>query len=136
LQRIQIVKGWTKDGEMMERVYDVVCSDGGVVDALTHRCPDNGARVDLRTCAISAEKGASELATTWQDPDFDPVVPSFYYVRVLENPVCRWTTHDAIAAGAPLPDVVPATIQERVWTSPIWYTPTETSLGNQRRVRQ
>jgi hypothetical protein len=124
LQRIQIIKGWTKNGEMMEKIYDVACSDGGKPDPKTHRCPDNGATVDIKTCEISADKGDSELAASWSDPDFDMTVPAFYYVRVLENPVCRWSTRDAIALGmAPL-DVVPTTIQERVWTSPIWYTPT------------
>ncbi len=123
LQRIQIIKGWTKNGEMMEQIYDVACSDGGKVDPKTHRCPDNGATVDIKTCEISADKGDTQLAATWTDPDFDMTVPAFYYVRVLENPVCRWSTRDANALGmAPL-DVVPATIQERVWTTPIWYTP-------------
>ena len=123
LQRIQIIKGWTKDGEMHDKVFDVACSDGGKVDPKTHRCPDNGATVDIKTCEISKDKGDAELAATWTDPEFDMTVPAFYYVRVLENPVCRWTTRDANRLGmAPL-DVVPATIQERIWTSPIWYTP-------------
>ncbi|MCH2185065.1 DUF3604 domain-containing protein, partial [Myxococcota bacterium] len=136
LQRIQIIKGWTKDGEMMEKVFDVACSDKGEVDPKTHRCPDNGASVDLKTCAISDDKGAAELSTTWKDPDFDPAVPAFYYVRVLENPVCRWSTRDAIAVGMPPLEVVAASIQERVWTSPIWYTPSEARLGDRKRVRQ
>ena len=123
LQRIQIIKGWTKDGEMNEMVYDVACSDGGKVDPKTHRCPENGATVDLKTCEISKDKGDAELAATWTDPDFDMSVPAFYYVRVLENPVCRWTTRQANAAGMAPPKQVPATIQERIWTSPIWYTP-------------
>jgi hypothetical protein len=125
LQRIQIIKGWTAGGkgEMYEKVYDVACSDGGKVDPKTHRCPDNGATVDLKTCEISKDKGDAALAATWIDPDFDLTVPSFYYVRVLENPVCRWSTRQANAAGKELSKLVPATIQERIWTSPIWYTP-------------
>jgi hypothetical protein len=123
LQRIQIIKGWTKDGELYDKVFDVACSDGGKVDPKTHRCPDNGAKVDIKTCEISKNKGDAELAATWTDPEFDMTVPAFYYLRVLENPVCRWSTRDANQLGiAPL-DIVPATIQERIWTSPIWYTP-------------
>ena len=136
LQRIQIIKGWTKDGEMMEKVYDVACSDQGEVDSKTPRCPDNGATVDPRTCAISKDKGDAELAATWKDPEFDPAVPAFYYVRVLENPVCRWSTRDAIALGVPPLDVVAPFIQERVWTSPIWYTPSEAQLGSRKLVKQ
>jgi len=136
LQRIQIIKGWTKNGEMMEKVYDVACSDGAKVDPNTHRCPANGAEVNLKTCAISSDKGSAALAATWKDPDFDPSLPAFYYVRVLENPVCRWSTRDAIALGVPPPDVVAPVIQERVWTSPIWYTPSREKLGGRKLVRQ
>ena len=126
LQRIQIIKGWTKNGEMMEKIYDVACSDGGKVDPKTNRCPDNDARVDLKTCEVSSDKGDTQLGAMWTDPDFDKAVPAFYYVRVLENPVCRWSTRDANKLGMKPLDVVPATIQERVWTSPIWYTPGST----------
>ncbi|MDT8989907.1 DUF3604 domain-containing protein [Curvibacter sp. APW13] len=124
LQRVQIVKGWlTADGSTQERVYDVACSDGGKPDAKTHRCPDNGAKVDLQTCAISQDKGAPELATTWSDPEFQPTQSAFYYVRVLENPVCRYSQYDALKLGVAHPPNVPQTIQERAWSSPIWYTP-------------
>ncbi len=121
---------------MMEKVYDVACSDGAKVDPNTHRCPANGAEVNLKTCAISSDKGSAALAATWKDPDFDPSLPAFYYVRVLENPVCRWSTRDAIALGVPPPDVVAPVIQERVWTSPIWYTPSREKLGGRKLVRQ
>ena len=123
LQRAQVIKGWMENGETHERVYDVACSDGLAVDRETHRCPDNGADVDLETCAISDGAGAAELKTIWTDPEFDPGEPAFYYVRVLENPTCRWSTWDALRAGvAPRLDF-PATIQERAWSSPIWYVP-------------
>ena len=123
LQRLQIIKGWTVKGEHFEQVYDVACSDGGSVNPDTHRCPDNGADVNLADCSISAGSGATELKTVWQDPDFNPAHRAFYYVRALENPTCRWSTWDAIRANiAPRPDLK-ATIQERVWSSPIWYVP-------------
>ena len=123
LQRAQIVKGWIEEGAARERVFDVACSDAGVVDPETHRCPDNGAAVNLADCSLSGDVGAAQLAASWQDPTFDPTQHAVYYVRVLENPTCRWSTWDALRAGvAPRPDF-PATIQERAWTSPIWYVP-------------
>jgi hypothetical protein len=123
LQRIQVIKGWTNNGEHHETVYDVACSDGGSINPATHRCPDNGASVDLNDCSITSGVGAAELKTTWTDPDFDPSQRAFYYTRVLENPTCRWSTWDAIRAGiAPRSDLQ-ATIQERAWSSPIWFVP-------------
>ena len=121
LQKVQIVKGWLADGQTHEQVYDVICSDGLQPDAKTHLCPSNGARVNLADCSISTDKGAAELATTWTDPAFDPQQPAFYYARVLENPVCRWSQYDAILLGKPHPAGEPSTVQERVWSSPIWY---------------
>jgi hypothetical protein len=124
LQRVQIVKGWLgADGATQERVYDVACSDGLTPDANTHRCADNGAKVDLGSCAISQDKGAAELAATWTDPDFRPGLPAFYYVRVLENPTCRYTQHDALKLGVPHPAGISPTVQERAWSSPIWFSP-------------
>jgi hypothetical protein len=123
LQRLQIVKGWTIDGEHKERVYDVACSDGGLVDTVTHRCPDNGAQVDLNNCAISSNLGAAELKAKWRDPEFNPEHRAFYYVRALENPTCRWSTWDAIKAGATPRSDLQATIQERAWSSAIWLVP-------------
>ena len=123
LQRIQIIKGWTTDGEHHEMVYDVACSDGGSINPATHRCPDNGASVDLTDCSITSGIGAAELKTTWADPDFDPSQRAFYYARVLENPTCRWSTWDAIRAGVNPRSDLEATIQERAWSSPIWFMP-------------
>lgn len=123
LQRVQVIKGWLEDGRPMEQVYDAACSDGLPVDAKTHRCPDNGAAVEVKDCSITKDKGASELKTLWSDPDFDARQRAFYYVRVLENPTCRWSTWDAVRAGtAPRADL-PTTIQERAWSSPIWFVP-------------
>ena len=122
LQRAQVVKGWMQDGSARERVYDVACSDGLVPDA-NGRCPDNGAEVDLDDCSVSRDKGATQLSAVWTDPDFTPGQRAFYYARVLENPSCRWSTWDAVRLGiAPNPDL-PATHQERAWSSPIWVSP-------------
>jgi hypothetical protein len=66
---------------------------------------------------------AAELATVWEDPEFDPKIPALYYARVIEIPTPRWTTYDAVRAGLPLLEDVAATIQERAWSSPIWYKP-------------
>ena len=100
-----------------------MCSDGLVVNSSTHRCPDNGARVDIESCSVSKNSGASELKTFWLDPDFLMDKKAFYYVRVLENPVCRWSTWDSIREGVEPRSDIPATIQERAWTSPIWFEP-------------
>ena len=124
LQRIQIVKGWTNgDGQALEQVVDVACSDGGTVDPASRRCPDNGASVDLSSCAFSEDKGDAMLQGHWRDPGFDPAQNAFYYVRVLENPTCRWSTWDAIRAGVEPNPKLHATLQERAYTSPIWLKP-------------
>ena len=122
LQRLQVIKGWLANGEHQEQVYDVACSDGLKVDPETNRCPDNGARVDLSDCSYNTDLGAAELKTLWRDPDFEESQEAFYYVRVLENPVCRWSTWDALKNGTPPRPDLPSTIQERAWSSPIWYT--------------
>jgi hypothetical protein len=79
----------------------------------------------LRDCSTTGT-GASELKALWRDPDFDPRQEAFYYVRVLENPSCRWSTWDAIRAGEEPRSDLPKTIQERAWSSPIWYRPEST----------
>ena len=123
LQRLQIVKGWIDESGTHEAVIDVACAGGAEVDSETSRCPDNGARVDISDCAINSETGAAQLSTIWRDPDFDPNQHAFYYARVIENPTCRWSTWEAIRAGvSPRPDL-PATLQERAWSSPIHYRP-------------
>ena len=126
LQRVQIVKGWTdSSGKAFEKVFDAACADGGAVDAKTQRCPDNGATVDVKTCAFSQDKGDAQITASWSDPEFDPKLNAFYYARIIENPTCRWSTWDAIRAGvAPSPHLE-KTIQERAWSSPIWFVPTK-----------
>ena len=123
LQRIQIVKGWVDDdGELNEKVYDVA---GG----------PNGADVDLANCTPRGD-GHDRLCSVWRDPEFSPDHAAVYYARVVENPSCRWNSWVCMRAGVDceggdVPDglasccdeSIPRTIQERAWTSPIWYTP-------------
>ncbi len=125
LQRVQVIKGWEDGGTSHEKVFDVACSDGLAVDPVTHRCPDNGARVNLADCSFDPDVGAMQLRTLWQDPEFQAGQEAFYYVRVLENPTCRWSTWEALRAGAPPRSDFPTTIVERAWSSPIWYRPDE-----------
>jgi hypothetical protein len=123
LDRVQVIKGWVEDGEQKEKIYDVACADGLTPDFATGRCPKSSAQVDLDTCQITEDDGDAELKVLWEDEAFDPLHASFYYVRVLQNPTCRWSTYDAIRLGiAPVTEVSP-TVQERAWSSPIWYSP-------------
>ena len=124
LDRVQIIKGWTElSGKPHEEIYDVACSDGRNPDPETKLCPDSKASVNIENCQISANSGADELKTVWKDPGFDPNLKAFYYVRVLENPTCRWSTWDALKSGEKPRADLPSTIQERAWSSPIWYIP-------------
>ncbi len=123
LQRLQMVKGWVENGEARETVADIACADGAIPSGDPLRCPDNGASVDLSDCSFSRDLGAAELSALWTDPDFDASTHAVYYVRVLENPTCRWSTWDAVRAGVEPNPEMPPTIQERAWSSPIWYVP-------------
>jgi len=125
LDRVQIVKGWLDgSGKQHETVYDVAWSGDRKPDPKTGKLPPVGDTVDAATAQYTNTIGAAELATVWTDPDFDPAERAFYYVRVLEIPTPRWSTIDAVRLGVPVPKVLPVSIQERGWTSPIWYTPT------------
>ena len=130
LQRIQIIKGWIdmNSGRPKEKVFDVACSDGLEPDPITNRCPDNGARVNINDCSITSNVGSSELKTVWKDPEFKVNDKAFYYVRVLENPTCRWSTWDAIKSGFKPREDLHGTIQERAWSSPIWYIPKQSEV--------
>ncbi len=125
LDRIQIVKGWTKSGQSFEKVYDVVWAGDRKPDKWTGEVPPIGSTVDIANATYTNTIGAVELKTVWSDLDFEPGVHAFYYARVLEIPTPRWTTIQAKQLGVAPPDVVAATIQERAWGSPIWYTPSE-----------
>jgi hypothetical protein len=124
LQRLQVVKVWTDaDGTAHEALYDAACSGGALPDPETHRCADNGASVNISDCSTNDGTGVGEIKALWTDPDFDPARRSAYYVRVLENPSCRWSTWDAARNGTPPNPDMPVLIQERAWTSPVWYNP-------------
>jgi len=124
LDRIQIIKGWTKSGQSFEKVFDVAWAGDREPDKWTGIVPPIGSTVDIEKATYTNSVGAVELKTVWTDPEFDPGVHAFYYARVLEIPTPRWTTIQAAQLGIAPPDVVPVTIQERAWSSPIWYTPT------------
>jgi len=135
LQRIDLVKGWVEDGELRERVLAVA---GG----------PNEADVDLATCERRGA-GHDRLCTVWRDPDFDPARPAFYYARVLENPSCRWSQWACVDAGVDCADPETVTegfepccaeahvrtIQERAWSSPVWYSPREGAASASRAAR-
>ena len=124
LDRIQVVKGWVdKEGMPQEKVFDVALADGRTVGADGKVAPV-GNTVDLKTGKYTNTIGDAQLATLWTDPEFDPSLRAFYYVRVLQIPTPRHTLFDTIALGIdPKESGNPATIQERAYSSPIWYTP-------------
>jgi len=123
LDRIQIVKGWTQNGQSFEKIFDVVWSGDRKPDKWTGRVPAIQSTVDIQNATYSNSVGSTELETVWSDPEFNPGLHAFYYARVLEIPTPRWTLIQAVKAGVPPPDMVPLTGQERAWSSPIWYTP-------------
>jgi hypothetical protein len=125
LDRIQVVKGWVdKQGKLQEKVYDVVWGDADKRrPGKDGRLPAVGSTVDIENATWTNTIGDPELITVWKDPDFDPALRAFYYARVLEIPTPRWTAYDAKRFGVkPLPGTT-MTLQERAYTSPIWYTP-------------
>jgi len=124
LDRVQVVKGWIDaDGQLQEQVYDVAFAGDRVADPETHLAPAIGNTVDVANATYANSIGAATLATVWRDPHFDPALPAFWYVRVLEIPTPRWTTYDAQRFNEPLTTGDSGVIQERAYSSPVWYTP-------------
>lgn len=138
LDRIQIIKGWLDaNGETHEKIYNVAWSGDRTPDPITGKLTDVGNTVDTETATYTNTIGEDELETVWTDPDFDPNQRAFYYARVLEIPTPRWTDYDKVFYGddwcaearAEDPtacDDIPLTLQERAYTSPIWYSPGKT----------
>ena len=124
LDRIQIIKGWTQSGQNFEKVYDVAWSGQRKPDPATGKVPAVGSTVDVTKATYTNSIGATELKAVWTDPEFDPSQHAFYYTRVLQIPTPRWSTYDAVKLHVPPPAGVDASVQERAWTSPIWFTPT------------
>jgi hypothetical protein len=125
LDRIQIIKGWSKNGQSFEKIFDVTWAGAREIDPATGKLPPIGSTVNLTRGTYTNTIGAVTLKTVWTDPEFDPSLDAFYYARVLEIPTPRWSTMQAVKLGRLPPSGAgfQPTIQERAWTSPIWYTP-------------
>ncbi len=124
LDRIQVVKGWSINGQSFEKIYDVAWAGKRSPDPVTGKLPAQRSSVNLSKGTYKNNIGSSELKTVWVDPDFNPKADAFYYVRVLEIPTPRWSTIQAAQLGK-LPPSGPGyspAIQERAWSSPIWYS--------------
>jgi hypothetical protein len=119
-----VIKGWREaNGELHERVYDVALSDGRAPDESSEVEPV-GSTVDVDDASYTNGIGDVGFTVVWTDPDFNPSERAFYYLRVLEIPTPRWTAYDAVFYGLKeLPEEIPMVIQERAYTSPIWYSP-------------
>lgn len=123
LDRIQVVKVWLDGTTYKEKVFDIALSGGRKVDPKTGAAPPVGNTVSLTTGAYANTIGSATLGVVWRDPEFKPAVPAAYYARVLEIPTPRWSTLLALKSHLPIPTRVSPTLQERAWTSPIWYSP-------------
>jgi Protein of unknown function (DUF3604) len=124
LDRVQVVKGWIdSSGKLQEKIFDVMWSDMENRKVAGGKVPAVGNTVDLKTAEYENSIGTGELQTVWSDPEFDPSVKAFYYVRVIEIPTPRWVLFDAIRYNLTLPEEVTLVAQERAYTSPIWYNP-------------
>ena len=118
LDRVQIIKGWLdSEGVTYEKIYDVALSDNRRSGERVQNT------VDLKTPSYSNSVGSTHFANVWSDPDFDPTLSAFYYLRVLEIPTPRWTAYDEIKFQINMPDEIPRIVQDRAYTSAIWYSP-------------
>jgi hypothetical protein len=122
LDRIQLIKGWVEDGKKMEKIYNVAWSGERALDD-SGDLPPVGNTVNAAAASYANSIGAPQLQAVWTDPDFDPSQHAVYYARVLEIPTPRWSTYNARTLGVPPREDLPVSIQERAWTSPIWYSP-------------
>ena len=125
LDRVQIVKVWRDGDDYRDQVYDVALSDGRVADPATGAVPALGNTVDVANATYANTIGATQLAAVWEDPAFYPGVPAVYYLRAIEIPTPRWSLFVALKFGWPHPSDRPLTLQERAWSSAIWYVPAE-----------
>ena len=124
LDRVQVIKGWVdQEGETHERVFDIAVSDARTIDPDGRCRTPVGDTVNIGEASYTNAIGATQLMAHWRDPEFDPAQRAFYYVRVLEIPTPRWTAYDAKRFGASMPEGARMTVQDRAYTSPIWYTP-------------
>jgi hypothetical protein len=123
LDRVQVVKGWLEaDGTKREKVYDVIWS-GNRKPGKDGTVPPVGSTVKVSDASYTNAIGDPFLQVFWTDKDFNPAERAFYYIRVLEIPTPRWTTYDAKMFGVKIPEGAPVDVQERAYTSPIWYSP-------------
>ncbi|HKU14028.1 MAG TPA: DUF3604 domain-containing protein [Steroidobacteraceae bacterium] len=123
LDRIQVIKVALRNGKAEERIFDVALSGERKIDPMSGKPQPVGNTVDIKTATYKNTIGATQLQVVWTDPEFDASVPALYYLRVLEIPTPRWSTILAAKHGLSPPSGVPTSIQERGWSSPIWYTP-------------
>lgn len=123
LDRVQIIKGWAINGQSFEQVYDVAWAGDRKADAATGKVPAINSTVDIGKGTYTNTTGTARLSAVWTDPDFEAGVDAFYYARALLIPTPRWSTIQAAQQGVVPPSVVPLTLQDRAWSSPIWYTP-------------
>jgi hypothetical protein len=123
LDRVQIIKVSTKNGKSQEKIFNVVWWGDRKIDTKTGKLPAVGDTVDVKTATYTNTIGAPELIGEWTDDEFDPTARVTYYARVLEIPTPRWSTYWSAKLNLPPNPKEPPAIQQRAWTSPIWYEP-------------
>jgi hypothetical protein len=129
LDRLQVIKVWESNGKQREKIFDIAWAGNRKQDGTTGKLPAIGDAVDRKTGRLNTDIGVSRLEAVWEDPEFDSRSLAAYYLRVLEVPAPRWSTLMAIQTGTPLPEDIPAAIQPRAWSSPIWYTVSQTDVA-------
>ena len=120
MDRVQVIKLWKNDkGNPQESIFDIAWSGDRKLE--NGKLPPVGNTVDIASATYENNIGSVELSAVWTDPTFDASQDAAYYVRVLEIPTPRWSTHDAHTLDIDPPSEPPKAIQERAWSSPIWY---------------